>query len=87
MIDELLNLPDISFIDDKTLEEVQAELIRDYQDRFEAITGKTVVLARADPMSLILYAVSVQIYQALMYVDRAGKMNLPNTATAIFWTT
>ena len=31
MIDEILNLPDVSFIDDKQLEQVQAEMIRDYQ--------------------------------------------------------
>lgn len=76
MIDALSSLPDVSFIDDMTLEDVQAQMIRDYQDRYQEITKKSVVLARADPISLILYAISVQIFQMLLYVDRSGKMNL-----------
>lgn len=76
MIDEILNLPDVSFIDDMQLEDVQGQLIRDYQNRYKEITGKDIVLDRADPMSLILYALSVQVYQALLYVDKTGKQDL-----------
>lgn len=76
MIDEILNLPDVSFIDDMQLEDVQGQLIRDYQNRYKDITGKDIVLDRADPMSLILYALSVQVYQALLYVDKTGKQDL-----------
>lgn len=76
MIDEILNLPDVSFIDDMQLEDVQIQMVRDYQDRYKAITGKDVVLDRADPMSLILYALSIQVYQALLYVDKTGKQDL-----------
>lgn len=76
MIDEILNLPDVSFIDDMQLEDVQEQLIRDYQNRYKEVTGKDIVMDRADPMSLILYALSVQIYQALLYVDKTGKQDL-----------
>lgn len=76
MIDEILNLPDVSFIDDMQLEDVQMQMVRDYQDRYKEITGKDVVLDRADPMSLILYALSIQVYQALLYVDKTGKQDL-----------
>lgn len=76
MIDEILNLPDVSFIDDMQLEDVQMQMVKDYQDRYKAITGKDVVLDRADPMSLILYALSIQVYQALLYVDKTGKQDL-----------
>lgn len=76
MIDEILNLPDVSFIDDMQLEDVQTQMVRDYQDRYKEITGKDVVLDRADPMSLILYALSIQVYQALLYVDKTGKQDL-----------
>ena len=72
MIDEILNLPDISFIDDKQLEEVQSEMTRDYQNRYKEITGKEVVLDRADPMSLILYALSVQVYRLCSTWTRQG---------------
>lgn len=76
MIDEILNLPDVSFIDDMQLEDVQTQMVRDYQDRYKEITGKDVILDRADPMSLILYALSIQVYQALLYVDKTGKQDL-----------
>lgn len=76
MIDEILNLPDVSFIDDLQLDDVQAQLVRDYQNRYKEITGKDVALERADPISLILYALSIQIYQALLYVDKTGKQDL-----------
>lgn len=76
MIDELLNLPDVSFIENKQLDQVQEELIRDYQDRYKEITGKDIVLDRADPNALTLYAVGIQIFQAMMYVDKAGKQDL-----------
>lgn len=76
MIEEIIKLPDISFIDDKTLEQVQESMVKDYQYKYSEITGKSYSLPRADPMALILYACSVQIFQALLYVDRAGKQNL-----------
>lgn len=76
MIDEILNLPDVSFIDDKQLEQVQAEMIRDYQNRYAEITGKEIVLDRADPISLILYALGVQVFQSMLYVDKTGKQDL-----------
>lgn len=76
MIDEIRNLPDISFIDNITLDLVQEQMIRDYEDQYEKLTGKAYTLSRADPMALVLFACSVQIFQALMYVDRAGKQDL-----------
>ena len=76
MIEEILNLPDVSFIDEMTLEDVQEQMIRDYEDKYAELTKKSYSLPRADPMALILFACSVQIYQGLMYVDRSGKMDL-----------
>ena len=76
MVDEIRNLPDISFIDNVTLDMVQEQMIRDYEDRYEKLTGKPYTLTRADPMALVLFACSVQIFQALMYVDQAGKQDL-----------
>lgn len=76
MIDEIENLPDISFIDDLTLDDVQEQMLSDFNNRYEELTGKTASLARADPVMLLLYASSVQIYQALLYVDRSGKQDL-----------
>ena len=76
LIDEIANLPDVSFINDVTLDQIQAQLVSDYISKYEELTGETAELTRADPVSLILYACSVQIFQAMLYVDRAGKQDL-----------
>ena len=61
----LQNYPDISFIDNATLEGIQSELITDFQKRYEEITKETITLAQADPFRLILYACCLQLYQAM----------------------
>ena len=76
MISEIENLADVSFIDEKTLDEVQEDLIEAYQERYEELTGKTLTLRRADAESLKLYAVSVVLYQMYLHIDMAGKMDL-----------
>lgn len=76
MIAQISDLPDVSFIDSMTLDDVQALLVRSYEEKYEQVTGGKVSLKRADPITLTLYACSVLIYQALMYVDRAGKQDL-----------
>lgn len=69
------NFPDISFIDDSTIEEVQTQMINDYQEKYKELTGREASLGQADPYRLIMYAASVQIYQAMQYADYAGKMS------------
>lgn len=76
MIAQIENLPEVSFIDNKTLDDVQAELLADYQEKYEEVTKKKLVLRRADPEALKLYAVSVQIYHMMLHIDTSGKMNL-----------
>lgn len=76
MIDEIENLPEVNFIDYITLDDIQKQMVSDYQERYETLTGMPTTLERADPVALILYACSIQIYQALLYVDRAGKQDL-----------
>ena len=76
MITEIENLPDVSFIDNLTLDDVQALLVKSYEERHEQVTGEKISLKRADPATLTLYACSVVLYQALLYVDRAGKQDL-----------
>lgn len=69
------NFPDISFIEDATIEEVMVTMIQDYQDKYKELTGREVSLGQADPYRLIMYACAVQIYQAMQYADYAGKMS------------
>lgn len=68
------NFPDISFIDDSTMDEVLTQMINDYQEKYKELTGKEVSLAQADPYRLIMYACAVQMYQSMQYADNAGKM-------------
>ena len=69
------DLPDISFIDNLSLEDVQSLMITTYQKKYEEITGKSVTLARGDPNRIILLANAALFYQALQRIDKAGKMN------------
>lgn len=72
----IANTPDISFIDNATVDEVIDQLVKDYQDKYKEVTGKTVALAQADPYRMILYACGLMQYQTMQYVDRSGKQNL-----------
>ena len=76
MIKEIASLPEVSFIDSKTLDEVQANMVADYEAKYKEITKKELKLRRADPETLKLYAASVQIYQMYMNIEKAGKMDL-----------
>ncbi len=71
----LENYPDISFIGDMTLEDMKEQLVRDFQEKYEEITGKGIVLAKADPVRLILYAAALQLYQGMQYIDNAAKQS------------
>lgn len=68
--------PDISFIDDKTVDDVTGEMVVAYEAYMTEATGTTYSLPRVHPMRMALYAVSTQIYQAMQYVDRAGKQSM-----------
>lgn len=78
------NFPDISFIDDTTVDEVMTQMINDYQEKYKELTGKDASLAKANPYRLIMYACTVQIYQAMQYADYAGKMSLLKYANGKF---
>ena len=70
------NAPDISFIDNKTIEDVRDEMVADYEEYMTKATGQTVTLPRSSPHRGVLYAAALQIYQAFQYIDRAGKQSL-----------
>ncbi|MCD8204521.1 MAG: baseplate J/gp47 family protein [Coprobacillus sp.] len=75
LLNGIESLPDISFIDDLTLEDVQTLLINTFQTSYKEITGKSISLSRADPNRIIMLACAQVIYQGLQQVDKAGKMN------------
>lgn len=75
-IAELSKVPEISFIDDVKIEDLQEQMIEDFQDKYYELTGEKRDLPLADPVRLVLYAAALQNYQALQYIDRAGKQDL-----------
>lgn len=76
-IKEILeSYPEISFIEDKTLQSVQEEMLSDFISKYEELEGKTLTMGEADPNRLILYAASLQLYQLYIYLDNAGKQGL-----------
>lgn len=75
MLESIDKLPDISFIDDLTLLDVQALLLNAFYENYKAITGKKITLARADPYRVMMLSAAQIIYQGLQQIDKAGKMN------------
>lgn len=70
------NLPDISFIDNKDIDQVRQEMVADYESFISEATGQTVTLERSSVHRMELYAAAAQIYQAMQYIDRQGKQNI-----------
>lgn len=70
------NTPEISFIDHKTVDDVRGEMVADYEAYISKVEGVPVSLGRASVHRMILYAAAAQIYQAMQYIDRAGKQSL-----------
>ena len=68
----LAELPDVSFIDNDTIDAMMQRLVSNYERRYQEITGKEVTLGAADPMRIALYAVALDLYQTEQYVDRLG---------------
>ena len=75
-ISALKNLPDVSFIDGATVDDIRGEMVEDYEAFMAQETGRPLTLDRASPHRMELYAAAAQIYHAMHYIDRAGKQNL-----------
>ena len=74
-IDSIMALPDISFINNMSLEDCQQFLITRYQENYKEITGKAINLQKASPRRIELLSVAELMYYTLQCVDKAGKMN------------
>lgn len=75
-ISAVKSAPDISFIDGRTVDDIRAEMVADYERFISEATGSELTLERASPHRMELNAAAAQIYQAMQYIDRAGKLNL-----------
>lgn len=75
-IQSVKDLPEVSFIDNDTLEALRARMISNFEAEHERLTGRRVSLSPADPNRIIINAHALMLYQAMQYVDRAGKQDL-----------
>ena len=75
-ISKLYNLPDISFVDDKTNEKILNEMIADYEKKYQEATGRKVTLRPGDKEHIHLRIEAGQYFQMYQILDNAAKMNL-----------
>ena len=67
-ISAIQNTPDVSFIDNKTIDDVRGDMVADFEAFMLQATGSKVSLGRASVHRMILYSAAAQIYQAMQYV-------------------
>ena len=76
ILKSVFDLPDISFIENDTLDAMMQRLVTNYEKKYKEVTGQSVSLGAADPARIQLYAVALDLFQIEQYVDRAGKQDL-----------
>lgn len=72
----ILEYPDVSFIDNMSIEDIKDFYIEKMQEKYKEMTGRDLILKEADPIRLLAYSNCLILYQIAQYADRAGKMAL-----------
>lgn len=72
----VLDYPEVSFIDDMSVDDMLDFYMEKMQERYRELTGKGLILQEADPIRLMAYTNCLVLYQIAQYADRAGKMAL-----------
>lgn len=80
-INELRNVPDISFIDNMTLQETEQQLRDEYLRLYKELTGKEGELTPADAKTLLIKAFALIEYQTMQYIDAKGRSEMLKTST------
>ncbi len=75
MSDSLNEIPDISFTNDLSYEDVRANLINYYLEEYKRATGEDAVLQAGSRERLELDACAIMFYQILQVVEFNGRMN------------
>lgn len=73
---DIKEFPDISFIDNMSIDDIQEYYLNAMKERYKELTGRELVMHDADPIRLTAYANCLLLYQIMQYADRAGKMAL-----------
>ena len=72
-IQSVKDLPEVSFIDNDTLEAMKTRMVANFESEWKRITGQEITLSPSDPNRIMLYAIALELYQDEQYIDRAGK--------------
>lgn len=83
-IQQLYNLPDISFISGITYEQILNEMIADYEMKYQEITGEKITLRPGDKEHIHMRIEAGQYFQMYQMLDNAAKMNLLKYAKGDF---
>ena len=75
-IQKLYALPDISFVEDISYEQILNEMIGDYEKEYEEQTKQKIVLRPGDKDHIHLRIEAGQYFQMYQMLDNAAKMNL-----------
>lgn len=68
--------PDVSFIDNYTVEKLESDMILWFGEKRKELTGEEIILAKADDRRILLQTGAYFIFQGIMCSDNAGKMGL-----------
>lgn len=75
-IKTVLEYPEVSFIDNMSIEDMTNFYIEEMQKKYKELTGRELILQESDPIRLMAYTNCLLLYQIAQYADRAGKMAL-----------
>lgn len=72
----VLEYPEVSFIDNMSVEDMSEVYIKEMQKKYRELTGRELVMHESDPIRLMAHTNCLLLYQIAQYADRAGKMAL-----------
>lgn len=75
-IQKLYDLPDISFVDDITYDQILNEMIADYEEKYQEETKQKITLRSGDKEHIHIRIEAGQYYQMYQKLDNSAKMNL-----------
>lgn len=80
-IKQLRNVPEYSFIENRTLEQTEKAVWEAYAQFYREATGENLVMDEADPRNLLIKAFSLIEYQTMQYIDAKGRAEMLKTST------
>ncbi len=80
-IKQLEDVPEISFIENMTLQETENLVLEQYSRLYRELVGEEPSLGDADPKMLLIKAFSLVLYQVMQYIDAKGRAELLKTST------